>query len=252
MNTETAQQTLARLPLAIWEKLLIMAGSGYEAGTYVGRIEDFADGGIIVSAPEFVAGNILLREGMSVTVQVVREDALYEFDSKISKEVVPIPGQVWLASPGDVRRVQRRLFVRVEWKDEITYARLDSKIDWALFPHCCVWYRADQHDVSASGLRISDVTNSSVGDLFLVRMPRLRAQGFPEYAFAVCRRRFDAEGAAHLGLEFILAEHISEYLGRDNVSDIPSVARGFSALTQDKLVVWIFQRQIELRQKGLL
>jgi hypothetical protein len=115
-----------------------------------------------------------------------------------------------------------------------------------------VWYKSTQHDVSASGLRISDVTTCSVGDLFLLRLPRLKAQGFPEYAFAVCRRRFESEGAAHLGLEFILAEHVSEYLGRDNVADIPSIARGFSELTQDKLVVWIFQRQIELRQKGLL
>lgn len=252
MTIEVTQSVFKRLPLQIWEKVLIIAGSGYEAGTYVGRIEDFADGGLIVSAPEFISGSVLLREGMDVTVQIVREDALYEFKSKISKETTSIPGQVWIESPRDFDRVQRRLFVRVEWKDEITYAHIMGNEDWQLFPLCCIWYRAAMHDISASGVRVSAVTNASIGDRFLLRLPRMKAQGFPEYVFAVCRRCVGSDSGTHLGLEFTLAENLCESLGAKGAEGIPTLARGFSEAMQNKLVVWVFQRQIDLRQKGLL
>lgn len=252
MSVEATQSVFKRLPLQIWEKVLIVAGTGYEAGTYVGRIEDFADGGLIVSAPEFISGNVLLREGMPVTVQIVREDALYEFKSKISKETASIPGQVWLESPRDFERVQRRLFVRIEWKDEITYAHIMGNEDWQLFPLCCIWYRAAMHDISASGVRVSAVTNASVGERFLLRLPRMKAQGFPEYVFAVCRRSVASESGTHLGLEFILTENLSESLGQSSEPAVPTLARGFTEVIQNKLVVWVFQRQIDLRQKGLI
>ncbi len=252
MTVEATQSVFKRLPLQVWEKVLIIAGSGYEAGTYVGRIEDFVDGGLIVSAPEFISGSVLLREGMSVKIQIVREDALYEFESKISKETVSIPGQVWIEAPREFERVQRRLFVRVDWKDDITYAHIMGEEDWQLFPHCCIWYRAAMHDISASGVRVSAVTNASVGDRFLLRLPRMKAQGFPEYVFAVCRRCVAAETGTHLGLEFILAENLGESLGARSAAEVPGIARGFSEVTQNKLVVWVFQRQVNLRQKGLL
>jgi c-di-GMP-binding flagellar brake protein YcgR len=252
MTVETAQSVLKRLPLQIWEKVLIIAGRGYEAGTYVGRIEDFTDGGLIVSAPEFISGSVLLREGMDVSVQVAREDALYEFETRISKETTSVPGQVWLASPQECQRVQRRLFVRVEWKDEIAYARIQGNEDWPLFPQCCIWYKASMHDISASGLRVSAVTNVAVGDRFLLRLPRMKGQGFPEYVFAVCRRSFTSGDGTHLGLEFVLEENHAELFGQQCAGVLPTATRGFTEATQNRLVVWIFQRQIDLRQKGLL
>jgi c-di-GMP-binding flagellar brake protein YcgR len=252
MQTQGTETTLISQPLKLWEKVLIIVGTGQEAGTYVGRIEDIIDGGLVITAPEFVSGKTLLRDDLSVIVQITRDDAVYQFNTHIRRHGPSTAGHVFLTAPRNFRRVQRRLFVRIQFREPIEYAQLSAPVDWGTFPKCLTWHSTVMHDISGGGLRVTAATTANAGDIVLLRLPKMKASGFPEYIFAVCRRVWEADGASQLGLEFILEEGLAGAFGADEASHIPTQARQFTRPIQNKLVVWIFQRQIELRQKGLL
>ena len=231
--------------------MLIMVGDGPTAGTYVGRIEDFIEGDVLVTAPEFFAGKTLLRDDLGVTVQFTREDAVYQFESHIRRRE-PSGGNVLLSSPRNFRRVQRRHFVRIEWREEIEYGSVTDSIDWQFFPESLGWRRTVTHDFSSNGVRLSAPTPVPVGSIVLLRWVKRRNDAFPDYTFAICRRIWEEAGTVHSGLEFILEDQLSVVLGTETAGKIPPSARKFDRAVQNKLVVWIFHRQIELRQKGLL
>lgn len=239
-------------PLKLWEKLLIIVGTGQEAGTFVGRIEDMIDGGLVVTAPEFISGKTLLRDDLSVVVQITRDDAVYQFNSQIRRHHGSTAGHVFLTAPRNFRRVQRRLFVRIQWHEPIEYARLSGPVDWGLFPGSCTWHATVMHDISGGGLCVTTASEMNAGDIVLLRLPKMKASGFPEYIFAVCRRVFESNGINQMGLEFILEESLDTALSAIHISAPSTQVRQFTRPVQNKLVVWIFQRQVELRQKGLL
>lgn len=249
MNTDAP--LLATQPLKLWERLLIMVGNGPDTGTYVGRIEDFIDGSLLVTAPDFVSGKTRLRDEMFVSVQITRDDAIYQFDTQIRRYERP-GGHVLLAAPRNLRRVQRRLFVRIEWRADVEYALVSDTTDWSLFPGSLSWNATVTHDVSGGGVRLSAATPVPVGSVVVLRWRGRQREGFPDYTFAICRRIWEEAGDVHSGLEFILDDRLGSVLGEETAKKVPAQARRFDRAVQNKLVVWIFHRQIELRQKGLL
>lgn len=74
-------------PLRVWEKIELLVGDGDSAGHYLARIEDFINGGIVITEPEFLSGNSLMRENADIMVVVCREDAMYQFASTIRKAI---------------------------------------------------------------------------------------------------------------------------------------------------------------------
>jgi c-di-GMP-binding flagellar brake protein YcgR len=251
MSTINNDTILIAQPLKLWEKLLIMVGNGPDAGTYVGRIEDFIDSSLLVTAPDFIAGKTLLRDDLVVTVQITRDDAVYQFESQIRRHGRS-GGNVLLAAPRNFRRVQRRLFVRIEWREDIEYALVSDLTDWEFFPKSLTWHRTVTHDFSGGGVRLSAATPVPAGSVVLLCWLKRPRDAFPDYTFAICRRIWDEAGAVHSGLEFILDDQLGTVLGEAMARKIPTEARRFDRAVQNKLVVWIFHRQIELRQKGLL
>jgi hypothetical protein len=252
MNMPGTETTLILQPLKLWEKVRIIVGAGPDAGIYAARIEDFVNGGMVMTAPEFISGNILLRDDIPVVAQITRNDAIYQFETRIRKYGAGTAGQVSLAAPRDFRRVQRRLFVRIELRETVEYAQLTAPIEWGLFPQSFVWNSTVMHDISGGGLRLTAVTPANVGDVFLLRLPKIQGNSFPDYVVAICRRVWDEQGVLLMGLEFILEDRLGAALGEDTVSLLPVQARRFDRKVQNRLVVWVFHRQIELRQKGLL
>ena len=111
-------------PLKVWEKIDIIVGEGPDAGRYVSRIEDFINNGIIINQPEYIEGNILLREGVVVTVRVTRNDAAYQFQSTVRHSSHNNIKYLILTPPKNIQRVQRRLFVRIDLSDRVRYANL--------------------------------------------------------------------------------------------------------------------------------
>ena len=70
-------------PLKLWERIELIVGEGDSSGHYWSRVEDFINDGILISEPEFLGGNTLLREKCEVMVVITRTDAAYRFYSRI-------------------------------------------------------------------------------------------------------------------------------------------------------------------------
>lgn len=237
--------------LRLWDKLLIIVGEGTEAGTYASRVDDVLDDGLIVTDPEFMSGHVRLRRDLPVVVQFTRDDAVYQFESRITRRPER-DNRAFLTLPRNFKRVQRRLFVRVEYREKVEYALVGPTTDWSGWPRSLEWTDSASCDISGGGMRIVGNEFAAVGTILLLRLRSFRDEGLPEYVFAVCRRVMREGKDVFLGLEFVISELIDRAAGAPESALLPAELRRFDHSVQNKLVVWIFQRQIHLRQKGLL
>ncbi|MBI5266663.1 MAG: PilZ domain-containing protein [candidate division Zixibacteria bacterium] len=252
MSVSRIDSAVLPQPLKLWEKIVVVVGEGADAGRYASRIEDFQGDALVITEPQFVSGHTLLRDGMPVTVQLTRDDAIYQFESRISRGGADNKGQAILSAPGDFRRVQRRLFVRIEMDTRIEYAVVTPEIDWTCWEHALAWKEAQARDLSGGGMRMETPEGVTIGALLLMRLRRLKQEGLPEYIFAVCRREIKEKNGRALGLEFVLVERLDQIASAPQAVHLPPVLAQFNHAAQNRLVVWIFNRQIILRQKGLL
>jgi c-di-GMP-binding flagellar brake protein YcgR len=252
MTTSQVTTLMLSQPLKVWEKIMIVVGDGADAGTYVGRIEDFADGVLVVTAPEYLSGKTLLRDDIPVVVQITRDDAIYQFDSHIFRHKAGGAEHVKLSAPRNFRRVQRRLFVRIQLREIIDFAPITMSTDWSLWPNCLTWHESVAHDISGGGVRITAPQPIEVNSVVLVRMRGCQLDALLGNVFAICRRAMRIDDEDQIGLEFISSDRIAKMVESITPGTVPTELRRFDRSAQNKLVVWVFHRQIELRQKGLL
>lgn len=239
-------------PLRVWEKIEILVGDGADIGKYVSRIEDFINNGILITQPEFVEGRTLLREGVSVTVRVTRDDAAYQFSSTVKQVSTHNKKYLILTPPKNIQRIQRRLFVRVDMSDRVLYANLAPVLSDLKNAKNLKWQETNSLDISGSGLLLRLQDEIKVKDLLLLRIGYFIESELPEYVISLCKRTCKKNNKLCAGLEFVRSDQFDRHLSRKQQKALPSSIRDFDYKAQDKLVNLIFHKQIELRQKGLL
>lgn len=239
-------------PLKVWERIEIVVGEGPLAGRYVARIEDFTGEGIIISNPELIGGGTLLRENIEVVVLVTREDAVYQFYSRIRKIKTHIQKTHLLTLPKDARRVQRRQFVRIERFARITYANLTVDKKEASDSERITWRGASMVNVSGGGILMKVKGVVSVDDLLLLKISFFNKIGLPDPIAGICRRTFHRERKFFAGIEFLRSEQLYHHFNKEEMNSLPRSVMDFDQFAQSKLVTDIFQEQIEMRKKGLL
>ncbi|UCD62823.1 MAG: flagellar brake domain-containing protein [Candidatus Zixiibacteriota bacterium] len=235
-------------PLKLWEKIEIVVGDGDSKGLYLARIEDFVDDGIVVSTPEFRTGNTLLRENCEVAVLVIKEDAVYQFYSRLSRIEASERPLYLLTLPDNIQRVQRRQYVRVDLFNQISYANLGSKN----LENDFEWHDTVALNLSGGGMLIRSEENLAPPNLLLLKTEILDRLGFEQPVAAICRRSFWLENRHHSGVEFITNDNLSHYFYSDELDRLPQSIRRFDHVAQNRLVTFVFQQQIELRKKGFL
>lgn len=238
--------------LRIWEKLRILVGDERDAGVYVARIEEFINGGIIITNPEFVSGNSLLRNDLPVIVQIAREDAAYQFHSRIRLQGDEALRRFILTPPRGLQRVQRRMFARVDFPTRVSYALLPTDSKWQNWEKNGCWSETKAVNLSAGGILMESSEDLKSGMLIALQVDELRHAGLPTDFIAVCRRSFLNEGLRCTGLEFLFGNDLDRYLSKGDISRLPDKFKQFDRHVQDRLVTFLFQKQIELRQKGLI
>ncbi|MBN1211690.1 MAG: flagellar brake domain-containing protein [candidate division Zixibacteria bacterium] len=239
-------------PLRVWEKIEILVGEGAEMGKYMSRIEDFINNGILITQPEFVEGRTLLREGVSVTVRVTRDDAAYQFFSTVKQVSKHNKKFLILSPPKNIQRVQRRLFVRVDMSDRVLYTNLAPVLDDVKNAENLKWQETNSLDISGGGMLLRLQDEVKVRDLLLLQIGYFKESELPGYMVGLCKRTCKKNNKLCAGLEFVRSDQIDRYLSRKQQKALPAVIRDFDYKAQDKLVNLIFHKQIELRQKGLL
>jgi len=199
--------------LKIWDKIHIYVGEGRERGEYLARIEDFINGGIIISQPEFVKGKTLLRDGIEITVGFIG---------------------------------------RIETSSRASYAIIRPIKDWEDWEEGLSWMKGRCIDISGGGALIRVQDKLGVGTPLLVRLEFFQKHSLPDEVVAVCRRSFSRDANQYAGVEFTLVDQLKEILKRDILERLPDSVRHFGSMAQNKLVSCIFTEQVELRKKGLL
>jgi c-di-GMP-binding flagellar brake protein YcgR len=238
--------------LKVWEKIVIVVGDGKKAGKYVCRIEDIINGGIVITNPEYVQGESLLRNDIDVTIHVTRDDAIYEFTSHIKQLVKHGVTYAILRPPRTVRRVQRRLFVRVELVTDLKFLKLTADFNWAEDRDKLKFVAGRTVDVSAGGFLMSSGEEFSEGDLFLMKLDYFAEVDLPAWVIGQCRRAFRDEGRYKYGVAFVLNEELSKHFSKEEIKKLPPAVRSFREPVQDRLARCLFDQQIDLRNKGLL
>lgn len=235
-------------PLTLWEKIQIIAGDGDDRGLYLARIEGFIGGGIIINTPEYIEGKTLLRDNSRVLVLFTKEDAVYQFYSRIKKLNVPRKNHYILSPPRHVKRVQRRQFVRIELFSKISYANIgtsycDQEIKWQ--DSVCL-------NLSGGGMLIKGTEGLNLSDIILIKANLFHKLGLSQLIVGVCQRIFYEEKQRCGGIEFIISDRIANHFSTDQLKALPPGITEFDSTAQNKLINYIFQQQIEMRQKGLI
>ncbi len=238
--------------IRIWEKFEILVGEGSGAGKYVARLEDLRPGALVISAPEFISGSSLLRNGADCTVIVTKEDAIYEFSSTIT--VIESKGQriYLLREPERLRRVQRRQFVRIELRRKLTLAVIGQKGRVTEAIKQPSWRKTTSVNISGGGMLIDVPQEMAMGDLLLVKADFFPEIGLPIALAAVVRRVGQSDQGMRAGIEFLRADQLPQQIDAAGLKLLPESVTFFDQIAQNKLVNYVFREQVKLRQKGLL
>jgi c-di-GMP-binding flagellar brake protein YcgR len=238
--------------LRIWEKISIIAGEGRDAGVYEARVEDIINGGILVSNPEFISGHTLLRNDLPAVVQFTREDAAYQFHSRVRMQNADNLRRIILTPPKSFQRVQRRAFARVDLPLRVLYTSAPTDGKWKEWETSAVWEETRCVDISAGGVQLKMPAKLAAGSVLFLRLCDLFPGEGPYELVAMCRRSHVNEGQAYAGFEFVTSNDISQAMAKIGLARIPDKYRSFDHRAQDRLANLLFQKQIELRQKGLI
>ena len=238
--------------LKIWEKLRIIVGEGPEAGVYEARVEDIINGGVVVTNPEFISGRTLLRQDVPVVVQITRKDAAYKFESRIKQEIGTSNKRIILTPPRRLTRIQRRMFARVELPVHLKFAVCKYDMDWANWRNSLEWHTTFAANISGGGMLISTDEGCSKGSAALFEVDLFNQAGLSPFVLGESRRAYLLEGKRYCGIEFMLAEVLEDKLSPTVFGRLPEETKTFNYSNQDRLVTYLFHKQIELRKKGLI
>jgi len=94
---------------------------GINAGAYPSRVEDLTPADITISGPSYKDIPVLLSPGSSVSIQVLCESGICEFESEVQTAQRDPIYLVSMNLPDDFYMVQRRAFVRLDCRIPVQY-----------------------------------------------------------------------------------------------------------------------------------
>lgn len=250
MATELAIPRLSE-PLKLWERLEIVVGDDRDGGRYVSRIEDFLDDRIVIDQPEFLTGNVLLTDNCDVSVLVTRKDAVYRFHSTLTKDDGKDHLSYSISKPTKVQRLQRRMFFRVDLLTKVNYSRMSADNSRAGVVEFGDSRSVSTINVSGGGMLLNAPAEMSPDDLLLLKVQLFAELKLPETVLGICRRVVTEKDKLVAGVEFVLAEQLNLHLTKNQVASLPSSVKLFDRLVQNRLVTSIFQKQVEMRGRGM-
>jgi c-di-GMP-binding flagellar brake protein YcgR len=195
--------------------------------TYRSRVVGIYKNQITLAAPIIKGEVVSMSPGATVIVSYSDQIAIYSFESHVISLNRLTPATVTLGEPYDFKRTQRRNFVRLEVNLDIAFTPTDE--DFRPVGGTC---SGTTLDLSGGGTKFVCNTMLKYGDIldatvYLSGNDSVKAMGrvtrFVETP-ANLKQKYS------VGLEFTVIEEVE----------------------RDKIIKFIFNRQIELRKKGLL
>lgn len=190
---------------------------------FTSRIEEVNSQNLVIAMPMSKGQPILLHSGSKFFIRLVLHNAAYQFTCAfIDKRMQPIP--MWIVSlPHDIKRIQQRAFVRIDTALPVQWQVITTLEDVPII-------KSVTKDISGGGVRLISKQPIRLGTRLKVIID------FPEV------------GPLDTLCEVVRVEQPK--------SDLPIFWVGTKFLdlaesTRNKIIKFIFKKQLEERQKGL-
>ncbi len=209
--------------LKVNQKIEIEINSGPYQGTHQSKISEINKKNIKVLIP-YNKGEILpLRKDLKLIIYTTGDTAVYKFKSTIIDRIKePIPLLV-IKHPVKVKRIQRRDFFRLDIIRKVKYCRINQKGE-----EIDTYKETTTSDISGGGVKIILNNTLNLDTLIKMYLDISEIEDIPIKGKVVQLYKL-ANGKA-AGVEFV----------------------DLDTRTRDYIIGWIFDRQRELRKKGLL
>lgn len=211
--------------LKINQRVEIMLSQNSNAPHFTSRIEEMLPDKIIFAMPMQKGHPVLLERGRSFYGKIFDESGIYFFKSNfLDKKMSPLP--VWIAEiPHDIEKIQQRAFVRFDISQplKIEYF-LDTNEETPLS------FQVNTKDLSGGGLQAICDQPIKLGTKVKMLLTLSEGGDFEVEGevVRVCKPQMDRQ------LFWVSVKFVNV---RDNI--------------RDKIVRFIFKKQLEHRKKGL-
>ncbi|MHB8170458.1 MAG: flagellar brake protein [Thermincolia bacterium] len=194
---------------------------------YRSRVENITNSCIVLGAPMEYGRLVHLPPGTKIRVSYYDDKATYTFDSAIIDRNMGTLLQISIERPSSIKRTQRRNFVRINTKLPVSYTIISDELPGAAHPQ-----QGTALDVSGGGIRFQT-------SLFL-----------PEGT--VLELKIDVQGLGQISALGKVVRTISSGEKDANSYVIGVQFMIIEEKERDKIIRHIFDKQRELRQRGLL
>jgi c-di-GMP-binding flagellar brake protein YcgR len=214
--------------LKINQKVEIQIPDGSYKGSYSSRVEEIHPDGSIVLAAPFKRGVLIpLRKGDTVVVNFWGQTAGYSFTTTVLETNYQNVPMITVLAPSTLKKIQRRNFVRVAAWIPLAFSILKDTEDFAEKKI----FRTETVDISGGGVLIKSPLKLSEGDRLEmeIQLPK--------------RGPVSARG------QVVRVEEKKEQ------PPVYLVGVAFTEITETdrtKIIRFVFERQREMRQKGLI
>ncbi len=237
----------------IWERLQLLVGDEGKEGFYSCRIADITRDRLVIDRPLFERGRSLLADNRMIVVHCMRADAAYAFTARIKEAQPKSADRMYLQELGEVRRLQRRRFVRLDKVVQVKYRVLPDPLAKTIGLCISEMDGTRSLNMSAGGMLIEVQTELAADNRLLLAFERRVLDNLPPYIVAITRHVRVLEGGPRVaGIEFILREDLPRHFTGRELELIPEAALAFDDRMQNRLVSELFAEQLVMRQKGLL
>lgn len=234
--------------IALWEKLTLALQKEGNLTEFLTRVEDIKKDSLILEMPVRHSGRGSISKGDEVEVSYNRKDACYTFKANIMDLFEGESGSIEISRNDDVKRVQRRKFVRLDIAGEMKFRILDttdpSKSDIGR-PNT-----GSLLNISAGGVLFETESNVPEGAMLILNFA-LRGNESLENILATVKRVDTADDDYRLvGAEFITEENLAKF-GLESLKDLLPPGTGTFDKNLQKLVIqYIHRQQVRMRKEG--
>ena len=231
----------------LWKRLTLILEKDGGRTEYSARVED-------IKRDSYVAGSLMRHSGKSSlekgdTVEVVynREDAVYSFKASIRDFFQGDNDSVVLDKEGDIRRIQRRRFVRLNVSGDMTFRVLESnRGDEGILGQKCT---GSLLNISAGGVLFETDSSVEPDSLLILDFSLKGRYSLNNILAAVKRVEPLDDGKFVVGTEFITRDNRADY-GLEALAELlPPDSGTFDESLQKLVVKFIYDQQIELRKR---
>ena len=216
---------MANLPeLQINTRIEVEVEDSQYPGKYFSRVMDIGEKEIRIMAPALKGVVIPLHLNTQVTIHYVGERAMYSFKTVIRQRFKDALAGMSVAMPTKIERIQRREYVRLEVQLHFRYRILKGEQT----QENETFLKSYIVDISGGGLKFYNDSPIPVDSILELQ---LAIEGIENEIIIgkVVRSRERAEGGYDIGIYF----------------------EGILPAVQDQIIGWIFNKQRDLRRKGL-